>query len=115
MAEEMTTVSALPRWAASWPMWTCAPSLARAARTRDFLASDPLTAIPWANITRATPDIPAPPMAMKWTEPRLLAAGTSAVKSKRLFEGVEVIGHLASSQQRQPDQPIARRTDALRC
>jgi len=50
------------------------------------LASDPLTLSPRANITRATPDIPAPPMAMKWTEPRVLAAGTSVVKSKRRFE-----------------------------
>src|SRR5450631_486482 len=67
-------------------MWTWAPSVSRAARTRDSLASDPLTGTPRASITRATPDIPAPPMAMKWTDPKLLAAGTSVVKSKRAFD-----------------------------
>ena len=86
IAEEITTVSLPSTYAASWPTWTSAPSAARAASTGDCFASEPLTEQPRASMTRATPDMPAPPMAMKWIDPSSSSGGIGAVKSKRSLE-----------------------------
>lgn len=74
MALETTTQDASSaRWPAACPMWTVAPSARRDSAVADSFASLPATFAPrWARIF-AMPDIPAPPMPMKWG--RSMAAG----------------------------------------
>lgn len=74
MALETTTQDASSaRCGAACPMCTVAPSARRDSAVADSLASLPATFAPrWARIF-AMPDIPAPPMPMKWG--RSMAAG----------------------------------------
>ncbi len=78
MALETTRVSASPRLAASWPTCTRAPSASSSFSVAESAESLPETGTPRASMTRAIPDIPAPPIPAKWTRPRSLSGTTSA-------------------------------------
>ena len=69
MALDTTTVSASPSCPAAWPACTRAPSARSSSRVADEAESLPDTAVPLASMMRAIPDMPAPPMPMKWTRP----------------------------------------------
>ena len=69
MAEEMTSVSASPRLSAECPIITVAPRVRSTSTTLDSFASDPETSTPFMTMIRAIPDIPEPPIPMKWTAP----------------------------------------------
>src|SRR5688572_10450220 len=74
-AEEMTTTSALPTFAAAWPSNTLMPNFSSSrVVTADRFASEPLTSNPRLASSSAMPLIPMPPMPTKWTRrvvPRL--------------------------------------------
>lgn len=89
-------------WCPSWkPTQTPAPSLSRALRTGTSLASLPVTRMPRASMMRATPDMPAPPMARKCTRPRLVGTGhgspeVEARRRERVVDGggARGLGHV---------------------
>ena len=93
MADDTTTVSTSATCAASWPTTTRAPLSRNDASTGLSAASEPLTGRPRASSSRATADMPAPPMAMRCTRPSISRGGTGAVKSKRGV-GSLTAGHL---------------------
>ena len=79
MAEEITSVSASPRLSAEWPIVTVAPKVRSTSTTEDSFASDPETVTQFMTMIRAIPDIPEPPMPMKWTAPSSLTGTMFAV------------------------------------
>ena len=71
IAEDTTATSAPARCDASCPRKTFAPSLSRRAVMGVADRSDPCTWYPWFSSTSAMPDMPIPPIPMKWTGPSL--------------------------------------------
>ena len=62
-----------------WPTCTCAPSARSAESRRDSFASLPETGTPCASMSRASADMPAPPMPMRCT--RVTPSSEGAIRS----------------------------------
>ena len=74
--EVTTTVGNCPlriRFSALCPTATCAPMDCKASTGRDSFTSEPDTTFPRERRIRATPDMPAPPMPMRWTRDKSIS------------------------------------------
>ena len=83
IAEETTMVSMPARCAGSCPISTGMPRARKRSTTPESAPSQPVTDTPRSCRKAAMPDMPLPPIAMKWTAPSSPAASVGASKSKR--------------------------------